>query len=143
MARPQRREQMASEGTVVERRVDPALRRNGAGTAALVTGVVALVLAALVIFFPLAGLLGIIAAILGAIGMRRATRNEADNRGHAIAGLVCGLIALLVAIVLSVRLTTFVVDHQDDFRSFWSCITNAPSEGQQEDCAAELARSLE
>jgi hypothetical protein len=134
---------MATEGTVVERPQPPLRRRNGAGTAALVTGVVALVLAVLVIFFPLAGLLGIIAAILGAVGMKRASRNEADNRGHAVAGLVCGLLALVLAVTFSIRLTTFIADHQGDFRRFWTCITSAPTETQQSDCAEQLARSLE
>jgi O-antigen/teichoic acid export membrane protein len=105
--------------------------------------VVALVLAVLVIFFPLAGLLGIIAAILGFVGMRRASRNEADNRNHAVAGLVCGLLALVLSITFTVRLTDFIIDHQGDFRRFWSCITNAPTENQQRDCGAELGRALE
>lgn len=134
---------MATGTAVTERPPSPGLRRNGAGTAALVTGVVALVLAVLVIFFPLAGLLGIIAAILGVVGMRRASRNEADNRSHAVAGLVCGLLALVLAVTFAVRLTTFITDHQGDFRRFWSCITSAPTETQQRDCGAELARSLE
>ena len=135
---------MATEPGVTERPPPPPhLRRNGAGTAALVTGVVALVLAVLVIFFPLAGLLGIIAAILGFVGMRRASRNEADNRNHAVAGLVCGLLALVLAITFTVRLTDFIIDHQGDFRRFWSCITNAPTETQQRDCGAELGRALE
>jgi NADH:ubiquinone oxidoreductase subunit 6 (subunit J) len=118
-------------------------RRNGAGTAALVTGVVALVLAVLVIFFPIAAVLGIIAAVLGAVGMRRATRGEADNRGHAVAGLVTGLLALIIAVGMGVRIGTFINDHQGDLRKFWTCITSAPSETEQEDCGAQLARRLD
>lgn len=118
-------------------------RRNGAGTAALVTGVVALVLAVLIIFFPFAAVLGIIAAVLGAVGMRRAKRGEADNRGHAVAGLVTGLLALLIAVGIGVRIGTFINDHQRDFRKFWTCITSAPTGAEQEDCGAQLARRLE
>jgi hypothetical protein len=118
-------------------------RRNGAGTAALVIGVVALVLAVLVIFFPLAALLGIVASIFGAVGIRRANRGEADNKRHAVAGVVTGLIALAIAAVMAYRLTTFIVDHQDDFRSFWSCITSAPTEAEQNQCGRRLARQLD
>jgi len=119
------------------------LRRNGAGTAALVIGVNALVLAALVIFFPIAFILGIIAAIFGMVGMGRAKRGEADNRGHAVAGLVTGLIAIVLAVVIAVRIGTFINDHQGDFRSFWSCITSAPTDAEQENCGRELGRALD
>lgn len=118
-------------------------RRNGAGTTALVVGVVALVLAILIIFFPLAGLLGIVAATFGVVGIRRANRNEADNKGHAVAGLITGLAALAIAAVIGVRIGTFLNDHQGDFRSFWRCITSAPTDVEQNDCGKELARRLE
>ncbi len=121
----------------------PARRRNGMGTAALVIGVVALVLAVLIIFFPLAALLGIFGAIFGIIGMRRVSRGEADNRPHAVAGLVTSLLAIAIAISIGVRLGTFINEHQGDFRRFWSCITSAPSDAEQEDCAQELAEALE
>jgi hypothetical protein len=117
--------------------------RNGIGTAALVVGVVSLVLAALVIFFPIAAVLGIVAAILGLVGMRRASRGEATNRGHAVAGVVTGVLGLVVAIVIGVRIGTFINDHQGDFRDFWTCITSAPTEQEQEDCARELADVLD
>jgi hypothetical protein len=48
--------------------------RNGMGTAALVVGVVALVLALLLIFFPIAFVLGILAVIFGIVGIRRVDR---------------------------------------------------------------------
>jgi uncharacterized membrane protein HdeD (DUF308 family) len=121
----------------------PARRRNGMGTAALVIGVVALVLAVLIIFFPLAALLGIIGAIFGIIGMRRASRGEADNRPHAVAGMVTGLLAIAIAVSIGVRLGTFINDHQGDFRRFWTCITSAPTDAEQEECGRELAEALD
>jgi NADH:ubiquinone oxidoreductase subunit 6 (subunit J) len=121
----------------------PPQRRNGAGTAALVIGVNALGLAALVIFFPIAFIVGIIAAIFGMIGMGRAKRGEADNRSHAVAGLVTGLIAIVLAVVIGVRIGTFLNDHQGDFRRFWSCITSAPTEPEQDNCGRELGRALD
>lgn len=109
----------------------------------LVIGVLALVLAILVIFFPIAAILGVIGAILGAIGMGRASRGEADNRGHAVAGLVTSLLAIVIAVTIGVRLGTFINDHQGDFRRFWTCITSAPTDAEQETCAEELADSLD
>lgn len=117
--------------------------RNGMGTAALVVGVVALVLAVLLIFFPIAFVLGILAVIFGAVGVGRANRGEANNRSHAVAGLVCGAIALVLSIYLGLRLGTFVVDNADNFRRFWTCITSAPTKAEQQDCGATLARQLE
>ena len=130
--------------TYEDQRARPARgRRNGAGTAALVVGVVALVLAVLIIFFPIAAILGIIAAVLGGIGVARANRGEADNRGHAMAGLVTGLIAVVLAVVIGVRIGTFVNDHSGDFCAFGRCMTSAPTEDEQNDCGAELARRLD
>jgi Domain of unknown function (DUF4190) len=117
--------------------------RNGIGAAALVIGVVSLVLAILVIFFPIAGILGIVAVVLGLVGMRRVSRGEATNRGQAVAGLVTGLVGILLAATIGVRLGTFINDHQGDFRDFWRCITSAPTEQEQEDCARELADVLD
>jgi uncharacterized membrane protein HdeD (DUF308 family) len=135
---------MAAEGhTQPAGQMGPTAYRNGMGTAALVVGVVAIVLAVMLTFFPIAFVLGILAVIFGAVGMRRATRGEANNRGHAVAGLTCGAIALVLSIYLGVRLSTFVVDNAGNFRQFWTCITSAPTDAEQEDCAATLARQLE
>jgi uncharacterized membrane protein HdeD (DUF308 family) len=134
---------VATREATLEPSPPPRTRKNGAGTAALVIGVVALVLAVLVIFFPLAALLGIAAAIFGMVGIGRANRGEADNKGHAVAGVVTGLVALVIAAVLAVRLTTFILDHQGDFRSFWSCITSAPTETEQNECGRRLAQQLD
>jgi len=65
-------------------------RRNGMGTAALVVGVVALVLVVLILFAPLGAFLGLVALVLGIVGLVRANRGQADNRGQAVAGLVTG-----------------------------------------------------
>jgi O-antigen/teichoic acid export membrane protein len=113
------------------------------GTAALVVGVVALVLAVLLIFFPIAFVLGILAAIFGFVGIRRADRGQANNRGHALAGLVCGALAFVLAISIAIRLGTFINDHTGDFRDFWTCITSAPTESEQQACGETLARQLD
>ncbi|HEX8928034.1 MAG TPA: hypothetical protein VGA45_03890, partial [Actinomycetota bacterium] len=68
----------------------PLLRlapRNGAGVAALATGAVALALVATVLLFPVGGVLGMLAMLLGAVGIGRVARWRAFNRGQAVAGL--------------------------------------------------------
>jgi hypothetical protein len=117
--------------------------RNGMGTSALVVGVVALVLAVLLIFFPIALILGILAVIFGAVGIKRADRGEANNKSHAISGLVCGALAFVSAVSISIRLGTFINDHSGDFRDFWTCITSAPTESEQQGCGEALARRLD
>ncbi|MDP9235567.1 MAG: DUF4190 domain-containing protein [Actinomycetota bacterium] len=108
---------------------------NGVGVAALVFGVVALVLAVLVIFFPLAGLLGLVALILGVVGMGRASRGVATNRGQALAGLITGLLALIIAIVAGVAIGSFVFGHANDFRKLSTCWKKANTRVEKRSCA--------
>ncbi|MGH2776470.1 MAG: DUF4190 domain-containing protein [Actinomycetota bacterium] len=118
-------------------------RRNGPGTAALVIGVVSLVLAVLVIFAPLSLLLGIIAAILGGIGMSRASKGEADNRSHAVAGLVTGLLSIIVAIAIGISFANFITDHQSDLRRFGTCMTSADNDTERAPCVRRLGDALD
>ena len=118
-------------------------RRNGVGVAALVLGVVSLVLAVLVLFFPIAFLLGLIAIILGIVGMRRASRGEADNRGQAIAGLLTGLLAVVLAVFFTVSIGTFFAEHQNDFRKFGNCMVGADSAQQRRECGRTLTNQVD
>jgi membrane-bound ClpP family serine protease len=124
---------------------DPAAagRRNGIGVAALVFGVVALVLVILLLFSPLGALLGLVAVLLGIIGLVRANRGEADNRGQAVAGLVTGGLALLLGIVFTISIGTWFATHVNDFQRFGNCMDNAVGDAAREQCARELSRNLE
>lgn len=81
--------------------------RNGAGTAALVLGIIGLVFCWAHVF----GLaLNILAICLGATGIKRGARGEATNAGAARAGMILGIIgiclfALLIAMIGSWILT--------------------------------------
>jgi membrane-bound ClpP family serine protease len=125
-----------AQGVVVQR------PRNGVGVAALVIGVVALVLAILIIFFPLAGLLGLLALILGAVGMARASRGEADNRGQALGGLITGLLALLIAIALGVGIGSFLVGHVNDFRKLGTCWKKADTKVEKRACTNTFSKNI-
>ncbi len=70
---------------------------HGMGVAALIMGIISIVVA----FIPCLGLLafftGIVAIVLGAIGISQASRAKAPT-GLAIGGLVTGALALLISI---------------------------------------------
>ncbi|WP_424570155.1 DUF4190 domain-containing protein [Streptomyces sp. CH-036] len=70
---------------------------NGLGTAAMVIGIIS------VVGFCLYGLniiLGILALIFGIIGLGRAKRGEATNRGMALAGVILGSVGIVVGAAL-------------------------------------------
>ena len=121
----------------------PPRRRNGMGTAALVLGVVALVLVLLLIFSPLGAFLGLLAVIFGIVGIVRANRREADNRGQAVAGLVTGGLALLFGIWFTISVGVWFSTHVNDFNRFGQCLDDATGQAAREECARELSRNLE
>ncbi|HEY5202536.1 MAG TPA: DUF4190 domain-containing protein [Acidothermaceae bacterium] len=68
--------------------------RNGPGTAALVLGIVAVVLSWTVV----GGIvLGILAVVFGFVGRGRVKRGEADNRRGANAGVITGIVGIVLA----------------------------------------------
>jgi membrane-bound ClpP family serine protease len=118
-------------------------RRNGIGVAALVFGVVALVLVILLLFSPLGALLGLVAVLLGIIGLVRANRGEADNRGQAVAGLVTGGLALLLGIFFTISVGTWFATHVNDFRRFGNCMDQANTPAAREQCGRQLSTDLQ
>ncbi|MYW69160.1 DUF4352 domain-containing protein [Streptomyces sp. SID8379] len=74
------------------------IARNGLGTAALILGVIGALSGVIPIMFWLAGVLGVIAVILGLTGSGRAKRGEATNKGVALTGAILGVIAMGLAI---------------------------------------------
>jgi hypothetical protein len=121
----------------------PPRRRNGMGTAALVLGVVALVLVLLLIFSPLGAFLGLLAVIFGIVGIVRANRREADNRGQAVTGLVTGGFALVLGIFFTISVGVWFSTHVNDFNRFGQCLDDATGQAAREECARELSRNLE
>jgi hypothetical protein len=113
------------------------------GTAALVVGVVALVLVVLLLFSPLGALLGLVAVLLGILGLMRANRGEADNRGQAVAGLVTGAVALLFGILFTISVGTWFATHVNDFQRFGNCMDDAVGAAAREQCGRQLSNDLE
>ncbi|MEE1768820.1 DUF4352 domain-containing protein [Streptomyces sp. JV185] len=88
--------------------------RNGLGIAALVLGVIGAVSGLIPFLFWMAGILGLIALILGLAGRGRAKRGEATNKGMTTFGAALGLIALILAVVGAVITFKAVGDAVDD-----------------------------
>ncbi|MGW2018235.1 DUF4190 domain-containing protein [Streptomyces sp. NPDC001927] len=88
--------------------------RNGLGTAALILGIIGTVSGLIPLLFWLAGILGVIALILGLVGRGRVKRGEANNKGVTTTGAVLGLAALILSVVGAVITFTAVSDAVDE-----------------------------
>ena len=116
----------------------PAQPRNGFGIAALVLGLLALVLCWTIIGGVL---LGLLALIFGLIGRARARRGQATNGGMSVAGLVLGVLGLLLGIGLAafgVSLLNSPAGHD-----YQQCIQQAGSDGGKlEQCLTEFGSKV-
>ena len=111
--------------------------RNGLGTAALVLGILALLVAWIPFIGLLGLLLGIAALTLGIIGRGRVRRGQATNGCAALAGIITGAIAIVLAIVM-----TFVgarLLDQLGFGEYAHCVSEA---GEDQAAARECERLL-
>lgn len=68
------------------------------GIASLVLGILGLFVCPII--------LAVLAIIFGAIGISRANRGEATNKGVATAGLVIGIIGIPLSLILSLAVWT-------------------------------------
>lgn len=107
--------------------------RNGLGTAALVLGLVAL---------PLCLLIGpaVLAIVFGVMGMRRAQRGEATNRGMALAGTILGGVSLALGAAF-IWLIIYVV-RSPEFDVYQTCDDRAVTTEQHDACIQDLADTL-
>ncbi|MFF8376355.1 DUF4190 domain-containing protein [Streptomyces sp. NPDC015661] len=83
---------------------------SGLGVAALVLGVVGLVLAIVPFLFWLGGMLGVVALVLGIVGLSRA--EWGNGRGPAVAGVALGAVTIFVSAAWLVAL--FVIVRAND-----------------------------
>jgi hypothetical protein len=80
---------------------------------------------------------------LGIVGLVRANRGQADNRGQAVAGLVTGALALVVGLFFAASIGAFFATNVNDFRQFGSCLDGARGDQAREACAQQLERNLD
>ena len=84
--------------------------RNGLGIAALVLGIIGVVVGIIPFFFWLAVILGVIGLIFGFIGRGRAKGGEATNGTMALWGIITSAVAVVLSIVGLVILLGVVAD---------------------------------
>ncbi|MFJ9414486.1 DUF4190 domain-containing protein [Streptomyces sp. NPDC101227] len=77
----------------------PQTARNGLGVAALILGIIGALSGIPMFLFWLAGPLGILSLIFGIVGMGRAKKGQATNKGVAITGTILGALSIILAIV--------------------------------------------
>ncbi|MGW7051784.1 DUF4190 domain-containing protein [Streptomyces sp. NPDC054887] len=109
--------------------VPAAQARNGLGTAALILGIIGALSGLVPFFFWLAGILGIIALVMGLAGRGRAKRGGATNKGVALAGAILGLVSLVMSVVGAVILFKAVDDAVDDINNATSSSSAAKESG--------------
>ncbi|ALR11989.1 hypothetical protein MYCSP_11700 [Mycobacteroides saopaulense] len=85
--------------------VPPPAPKNGVGVSALVVGIIAILLSCTVFGGFLGGL---VAVVLGVVGLLRVKRSEADNRGVAIGGIALGALAVLLSTLILVFTLVFM-----------------------------------
>jgi heme/copper-type cytochrome/quinol oxidase subunit 2 len=102
--------------------------RNGFGVAALVLGILAIVLC----WTGIGGIvLGILALIFGILGVRRANRREATNKGVAISGIVTGAIGLVVGIIFTILWVTAFSIFGNAVQNYQDCVNQANGDQAQ------------
>lgn len=91
----------------------PPKTGNGLGVAALVLGIIAIIIA----FIPFIGigsfLLGALAVILGIVGLRK----KGLPKGTSIAGLILGAVSLIIAGIMTAITATFVAAVDESLQS--------------------------
>lgn len=117
----------------------PAAPRNGMGTAALVLGIIGLVLFWTVV---LGVILGVLALIFGIIGRKRATRHEASNGGVALAGAILGGVALVGSIIVIAAGAAFYQHHKTAFDNYTDCVRHATTQQERQACQDQFSRDL-
>ncbi len=78
--------------------------QNGLGVTALVLGICTIALSWCCYGLILGGPTGVLAIVFGSIGLQKANRGEANNRGVAMAGLVCGIAGLAIGVIMLILL---------------------------------------
>ncbi|WP_326566610.1 DUF4190 domain-containing protein [Amycolatopsis rhabdoformis] len=114
--------------------------RNGFGITALVLGIIALVLC----WTVWAGIiLGVLALIFGILGIKRANRGEATNKGASIAGLVTGVIGLVIGAVILIAIGSIFASVGSQISDLQDCLKSATTTQAQEQCQQQFSDSVQ
>jgi uncharacterized membrane protein len=108
-------------------------RGNGLAIAALVLGILAVVL-----FWTVIGgvLLGILALVFGIIGARRARGGRAPRRTMSIFGAVLGVLGVIGSVVI-IAIGASILN-SDEFKDFDDCVQHADTQSERDACADDF-----
>ena len=87
---------------------------NGLGTAGFVLGLIGLLFSFIPVIGVVAWPLVILGIVFSAVGMSKASKGRATNKGLAIAGLVVSIVGLIICIVWAVAFSDAADDLQDE-----------------------------
>ncbi|MGW0548679.1 DUF4190 domain-containing protein [Streptomyces altiplanensis] len=112
-------------------------RSNGLAIAALVLGVVAILL-----FWTVFGgiLLGLLAVIFGIIGARKARGSRAPHGKMAIIGAVLGALGLIASVVI-IAIGASVLN-SEEFKNFDDCVQQAGTQSEREACERDFNKNI-
>jgi hypothetical protein len=110
---------------------------NGIAIAAMIIGIIAL----LISWIPILGVLaGVLALVLGFVGRSKARKFPAvGGNGAAITGIVTGILATLISIAVTIALFAFGSTFMGSFESYEECIAQG---GTEEECQDQLERDI-
>lgn len=113
-------------------------RSNGLAIAALVLGIVAVLL-----FWTVLGgiLLGLLAIVLGIIGARRARGGRAPHGTLSIVGAVLGALGLIGSIVI-IAIGASILN-SDEFKDFNDCVQHANSQSEKDQCSQDYKQDTD
>ncbi|MER7985461.1 DUF4190 domain-containing protein [Streptomyces noursei] len=119
---------------------------NGMPIAALVLGLVGMVLGLFVFLFWLSWLPALLGVIFGGVGLSQVRAGRATSKGVALAGVITGALGLVMAAAAGVFTVVIVKDAVDDARREVREVTDEASKkaeaAEKEAAAAEKARHL-
>ncbi|MCB5911463.1 DUF4190 domain-containing protein [Streptomyces pinistramenti] len=116
--------------------------RNGMGIAALVLGIISVVLGLFIILFWMSWLPALLALIFGFVGLSQVRRGLATNKGMAVTGVVLGAVGLVAAVGGGVFSAIVVDKVVDDARTKVEEAEASASAEAESEAAAEAARHL-
>ncbi|CAM5263827.1 hypothetical protein STENM36S_07204 [Streptomyces tendae] len=113
-------------------------RGNGLAIAALVLGILAVVL-----FWTVIGgvVLGLLALVLGIIGARRARGGRAPRRKMSIAGAVLGVLGVVGSVVI-IAIGASILN-SDEFKDFDDCVRHADTQSERDACADDFNEDVD